>query len=148
MPGTDLLLPRGGHVRASASYHRSDDVPGRAWGLYMDPFWAPTWPSRMLPWENLGLPYDFDEATEAIEDAYKIVSDGGLVEVGCQGGIGRTGVVIACFAIMDGVDPGDAVPWVRHRYVLRAVETPIQEWWVEWFGAHHHGSAPPARPKR
>ena len=102
----------------------------------------------MLPWENLGLPYDFDEATEAIDEAYKILSDGGLVEVGCQGGIGRTGVVIACFAIIDGIAPGAAVQWVRDNYVLRAVETPIQEWWVEWFGAQHHGTASPPRPRR
>ena len=59
---------RGGLVRASAAYHRSEDVPGRAWGLYMDPFWAPTWPSRMLPWENMALPVDFDEAVEAIDE--------------------------------------------------------------------------------
>ena len=75
-------------------------------------------------------------------------SDGGLVEVGCQGGIGRTGVVIACFAIMDGIAPGEAVQWVRDRYIMRAVETPIQEWWVEWFGAQHLGTTPPPRPKR
>ena len=68
MPGTDFVLPRGGLVRASAAYHRSEDVPGRAWGLYMDPFWAPTWPSRMLPWENMALPVDFDEAVEAMSD--------------------------------------------------------------------------------
>ena len=148
MPGTDLELPKGGRVRASASYHRSEDVPERAWGLYMDPYWAPTWPSRMLPWENMALPYDFDEAVEAIEEAYKIVSDGGLVEIGCQGGIGRTGVVIAFFAIIDGVAPGDAVQWVRDQYIMRAVETPIQEWWVEWFGAQHLGTAAPPRPKR
>ena len=148
MPGTDLELPKGGRVRASASYHRSDDVPERAWGLYMDFHWAPTWPSRMLPWENLALPYDFDEAVEAIEEAHKIAADGGLVEVGCQGGIGRTGVVIACFAIIDGIAPGDAVQWVRDRYIVRAVETPIQEWWVEWFGAQHHGTLAPPRPKR
>ena len=148
MPGTDLDLPGGGRVRASASYHRSEDVPGRVWGLYMDAYWAPTWPSRMLPWENLALPYDFDEAVEAIYEAHKIAADGGMVEIGCQGGIGRTGVVIACFAIIDGVAPGEAVQWVRDRYLVKAVETPIQEWWVEWFGAQHHGSIAPPRPRR
>jgi hypothetical protein len=147
MPGTDLVLPRGGRVRASAAYHRSEDVPGRAWGLYMDPFWAPTWPARMLPWENMALPVDFDEAVEAIDEAYKIISDGGMVEVGCQGGIGRTGTVIACWAIRDGVAPDQAVQWVREAYLVRAVETPIQEWWVEWYGAHINGTTPPPRPR-
>lgn len=145
MPGTDLILPGGGLVRASASYHRAEDVEGRVWGLYMDPFWAPTWPARYLPWENMALPYDFDEAVEAIDEAYKYVQDGGMVEIGCQGGIGRTGVVIACFAIMDGVATSEAVRWVRANYLVRAVETPVQEWWVEWFGAHKAGTTPPKR---
>jgi hypothetical protein len=148
MPGTDLVLPGGGRVRASASYHRDHDIPERTWGLYMDSYWAPTWPSRMVPWENLGLPVDFDDAVDAIYEAYKIIADGGLVEVGCQGGIGRTGVVIACFAIIDGIEPSAAVQWVRDRYLVKAIETPIQEWWVEWFGAQHHGTTPPPRPKR
>ena len=148
MPGTDLTLPGGGRVRASASYHRDENVPERAWGLYMDPYWAATWPSRFVPWHNLGVPHDFDEAVEAIYEAHKILTDGGLVEVGCQGGIGRTGVVIACFAIIDGVEPTLAVGWVRERYLVKAVETPIQEWWVEWFGAQHHGTAAPPRPAR
>jgi hypothetical protein len=31
---------------------------------------------------------------------------------------------------------------------VRAVETPAQEWWVEWFGAHVHGTTPPTEPRR
>jgi hypothetical protein len=148
MPGTDLLLPKGGLVRASAAYHRSEDVPGRAWGLYMDVHWAPTWPARMLPWENMALPVDFDEAVDAIVESHDIVYAQGMVEVGCQGGIGRTGCVLAAWAILDGVPTEEAVAWVRGAYLVRAVETPIQEWWVEWFGAHVRGTTPPPRPKR
>lgn len=153
MPGTDLTLPRGGRIRASAAYHRADDVPGRVWGLYMDPYWTPTWPARELPWENMALPHDFDEAVDAIHEAHdyvytKAAESGGFVEVGCQGGIGRTGVVIACWAILDGVEPDAAVGWVRDRYLVRAVETPIQEWWVSWFGARHLGLPEPLRPRR
>ena len=68
-------------------------------------------------------------------------------EVGCQGGIGRTGTVIACWAILDGVAATEAVDWVRAHYLARAVETPVQEWWVEWFGAHLDGRTPPPRPR-
>jgi hypothetical protein len=148
VPGTDLTLPRGGRIRASASYHRSADVPERVWGLYMDPYWAPTWPARMLPWENMALPHDFDEAIDAIYQSHDIIYGKGMVEVGCQGGIGRTGVVIACWAILDGVEPNDAVPWVRREYLVRAVETPIQEWWVDWFAARHLSLPEPPRPRR
>lgn len=142
------MMPKGGRVRASASYHRTEHDPERVWGLYMDPFWAPTWPGRYVPWENMALPVDFGEAVEAIEEAYGKLSGEGVVEVGCQGGIGRTGCVIACFAILDGVAPSGAVRWVRDRYLMRAVETPIQEWWVEWYGARLHGIEPPPMPRR
>jgi hypothetical protein len=148
MPGTDLQLPRGGRVRASASYHRAEHDPDRAWGLYLDPHWVPTWPARVVAWENLGLPHDFDDAVDAIFESHRIIREGGLVEVGCQGGIGRTGTVIACYAILDGLAPDEAVPWVRANYLVRAVETPVQEWWVEWFGAHVRGVTPPPRPRR
>jgi hypothetical protein len=147
MPGTDLRLPGGGRIRASASYHRTDDDPERAWGLYLCPHWEPTWPSRTVDWENMGLPVDFDDAVEAINEAYVIIGEGALVEVGCQGGIGRTGTVIACWALLDGVDPTDAVAWVRTNYLVRAVETPVQEWWVEWFGTQLSGATPPPRPR-
>jgi hypothetical protein len=147
MPGTDLLLPNGGRIRASASYHRAEHDPDRAWGLYLDPYWHPTWPSRVVEWENMALPVDFDDAVEAIHEAKAIIDGGGLVEVGCQGGIGRTGTVIACWAILDGVDPAKAVDWVRAEYLVRAVETPVQEWWVEWFGAHLSGEQAPPRPR-
>jgi hypothetical protein len=148
MPGTDLRLPRGGRVRASASYHRNENDPDRDWGLYLDPYWEPTWPGRYVPWENMGVPVDFDDAVDAIHESYRIIADGGLVEVGCQGGIGRTGSVIACYAILDGITPADAVAWVRANYIVRAVETPVQEWWVEWFGATVQGVTPPPRPTR
>jgi hypothetical protein len=148
MPGTDLILPSGGRVRASASYHRREDDPDRAWGLYLDPHWLPTWPARVVDWENMGLPVDFDDAVDAIHESFAIVRDGGLVEVGCQAGMGRTGTAIACFAILDGVPAHEAVEWVRDTYLRRAVETPLQEWWVEWFGAHIAGDTPPPRPTR
>jgi protein-tyrosine phosphatase len=92
--------------------------------------------------------YDFDDAVDAIHESYRIIEDGGLVEVGCQGGIGRTGTVIACFAILDGIPAADAVGWVRDNYLARAVETPVQAWWVEWFGARVAGTTPPPRPPR
>jgi hypothetical protein len=147
VPGTDLVLPAGGRIRASASYHRAEHDPERTWGLYLDPYWLPTWPSRVVAWENLGLPHDFDDAVDAIHQAHAVIRDGGLVEVGCQGGIGRTGTVIACWAILDGIPTDEAVTWVRDAYLVRAVETPLQEWWVRWFGATVGGIDPPPRPR-
>jgi hypothetical protein len=41
--------------------------------------------------------------------------------------------VLACFAVLSGVPPAEAVAWVRAHYVPTAVETPAQERWVAWF---------------
>lgn len=54
--------------------------------------------------------------------------------MGCIGGLGRTGTVLACMAILTGIAPGEAVQWVRDHYDPSAVETPEQEQWVLWFG--------------
>ena len=53
----------------------------------------------------------------------------------------------SALAILDGVAPDEAVAWVRASYLVRAVATPVQEWWVSWFGAVVHGTTPPPRPK-
>ena len=55
------------------------------------------------------------------------------MEVGCLGGSGRTGTVLACMAVLAGVPPPEAVPWVRETYRREAVETADQEAWVQWF---------------
>ena len=38
-------------------------------------------------------------------------------------------------AVLAGVEPADAVDWVRRNYRPGAVETPEQESWVDWFAA-------------
>ena len=57
----------------------------------------------------------------------------GSSEVGCLGGSGRTGTVLACMAVLAGVPPAQAVAWVRASYRPEAVETADQEAWVQWF---------------
>jgi len=63
------------------------------------------------------------------------VSAGERVEVGCAGGLGRTGTVLACMASLGGVPPGEAVAWVRANYRPAAVETAEQEAFVRRFAA-------------
>ena len=59
-----------------------------------------------------------------------------MVEVGCAGGLGRTGTALACMAILAGVLPDRAVAWVREHYDERAVEARAQEDWPLWFAEH------------
>lgn len=55
------------------------------------------------------------------------------VFVGCRGGIGRTGLVIAGLVRAVGVDVTDPVGWVRRHYLSHAVETPDQRLMVSKF---------------
>jgi protein-tyrosine phosphatase len=53
--------------------------------------------------------------------------------IGCKAGIGRTGTVMACLAIMAGAVEGDPVAWLRAAYFQGAIETPGQEEFVRRF---------------
>lgn len=48
---------------------------------------------------------------------------------------GRTGISLACLAVLDGVPAAEAVAYVRARYDHRAVETPWQRRYVARFEA-------------
>jgi protein-tyrosine phosphatase len=65
-----------------------------------------------------------------LREAHRRACAGERVEVGCRGGIGRTGTALAALSILDGLDPRAAVTWVRRVYHPRAVETPWQRWWL------------------
>ena len=129
-----MTFPDGTRVRASSLVDRITDDPDRAYGLYLDEQWAPTWPADVIAWPDFGLPGDPEVAARQIADAFARARRGDLVEVGCLGGSGRTGTVLACMAVLAGVPPTGAVAWVRAAYRPQAVETAEQEAWVRWFG--------------
>jgi hypothetical protein len=129
----DVKLPNGTRVRASSIHERREDDPERDFGLYLDESWRPTWPAELIEWEDFGLPLDPETAASQIEHAFALAERGGLIEVGCRAGLGRTGTVLACMAVLAGVPATQAVDWVRRAYNPGAVETPAQEAWVLWF---------------
>jgi hypothetical protein len=122
-----VVFPDGTAVRASGLAARGAEACD--FGLYLDARWAPTWPAAVVEWEDFGVPRDPDAVAAAIRDAFARARAGETVEVGCAGGLGRTGTVLACMAILAGVPTQDAVAWVREHYDERAVETPAQEAW-------------------
>ena len=130
---TIVVFPDGSRVRASSIADRRTDDPERTYGLYLDARWVPTWPADVVAWRDFGLPDDPDVAAGQIAAAFERARTG-LVEVGCLGGQGRTGTVLACMAVLAGVPAADAVSWVRAAYRPEAVETADQEAWVLWFG--------------
>ena len=129
----DVTLPDGTRIRASSIYERDENDPTRDFGLYMDAHWEPSWPAEIIAWPDFGLPTDPERAVSQIQDAFARARGGETVEIGCLGGLGRTGTVLACLTVLAGVDPPEAVTWVRRNYRAEAVESAEQEQWVEWF---------------
>jgi hypothetical protein len=137
-PGADgvMPLPSGRLVRGRGLTRPLPAGPVPEFGLYLlghppDPM---PWPSRWLRWPDFRLPADRADAVEALRQVWAHAADR-RVEVGCGGGIGRTGTALACLAVLDGVPPGEAVGYVRRRYRPNAVETPWQRRYVVRFGA-------------
>ncbi len=131
----EVTFPDGTQVRAASIAERDEQGNGRDFGLYLDPRWDPTWPAEIVDWPDFGLPADDARTAAQIREAFSRARSGQVVEIGCAGGLGRTGTVLACMAVLAGVSASDAVSWVRRNYRAGAIETPEQERWIGWFAA-------------
>lgn len=139
-PGA-VVLPDGTPVFGRGR-RQPPPTPAPEYGLYLyrrtgllrrAPAWEPEWPAEWLDWPDFGIPRDGERAVAAVRYAYRLARDGKRVEVVCGGGTGRTGTVVACMAVLAGHPAADAVAWTRTHYRPRAVETPGQRRWVQWF---------------
>lgn len=90
----------------------------------------PPWPYRRVRWPDFWVPSDPEDALDAFREAHRRAAAGERVEAADRGGLGRTGTALAALAVLDGLDPQEAVRWVRARYHPRAVETPWQRRWL------------------
>jgi hypothetical protein len=146
-----IALPDGTPVRGRGRREPMPGGPTPDWGLYLghDPDlprsrirvgrtedWRPDWPAEWIEWPDFRTPSDDVAAAAAIGRAYQRALSGERIEVACGGGIGRTGTVIACLAILAGHPAEDALAWTRANYRRRAVETPGQRRWIAWFAEH------------
>ena len=132
LPDGTVILARGRLDLVPADRPRPPDF-----AMYLDDRWngdpQVTWPYRMIDWPDFGLPSDETEVFTAIVDLDQRARTGQLVEIACYGGVGRTGTVLGCLAVLAGVAPSDAVGWVRGHYHPSAVETWEQEQLVARF---------------
>jgi hypothetical protein len=133
-----IALPDGTPVRGRGRREPLPPGPLPEFGLYLGKpgRWQPEWPAEWLDWPDFRLPRDPEQAAASIVGAYEQARAGRRVEVACGGGVGRTGTVIACMAVLAGHPADDAVAWTRRTYRRRAVETPGQRRWVRWFATH------------
>jgi hypothetical protein len=93
---------------------------------------AVPWDSQWVRWPDMWLPHSSVQLRVALEEARRRAPSE-RVELACAGGRGRTGTALACFAVLEGVPPGEAVTYVRQHYIPHAVETPWQRAFVRWF---------------
>lgn len=128
-----VKFPDGTVVYASSMHDRSFDDETPDWGLYLDSGWAPNGMAGIIDWPDYDIPTNYYTAAYMIIDAYRKAKAGYWVEVGCIGGHGRTGTVLACMAVLGGVSHRKAVQWVRQNYCKDAVECKEQAWFVSWF---------------
>ena len=102
---------------------KDDETP--TWALYLDEEWQiqpVTWPYQLVSWPDGQAPSDDDELFEATVGAWNRAKSGDLIEIGCYGGTGRTGAVIACIALLAGVPVDEAPEWTRRNYHRWAIE--------------------------
>lgn len=128
-----VRFPDGTEVQGTAA-GRPEGDPEPLFGLYLDRCWAefgPAWDHVIVDWPDHGLPADLDGTANEVRSAFARARSGERVEVGCIGGSGRTGTVVACMAILAGVPPTSAVAWTRDAYKRSAIETKEQEQFVE-----------------
>jgi hypothetical protein len=94
-----------------------------------------TWDHDWIEWPDFRLPRDREAAVERIRALHERARTDTHTEVACGAGIGRTGTVIACLAVLAGIAADEAVAWARANYHRQAVETPGQRTWVSRFPA-------------
>jgi protein-tyrosine phosphatase len=135
-----IQLPDGAWIRGRGLRRAMPDGASPEFGLYLGTQrlrrrheHALTWPHHWIDWPDFWLPRDRADAIDRIRALHGEALAGWLVEVACGGGVGRTGTVISCLAVLAGVPPDDAVAWTRANYNPQAVETPWQRRWVAAF---------------
>lgn len=107
--------------------------PKPDFGLYADYKWAPTWRNEFINWPDFSVPADPFTACAQISDAYALAKMAS-VEIGCIGGHGRTGTMLACMFVHHLKVPAqEAIAIVRDVYCPSAVETADQAKFVSFY---------------
>lgn len=88
--------------------------------------------SFYYPIMNMGIPKRVDKFQAMVGLICHHLHAGKKVHVGCIGGHGRTGMVLAAVASQMGVcgPENDAIGWIRANYCRKAIETKAQEGFI------------------
>src|SRR6188472_4489000 len=105
-----ITLPSGVQVRGRPL---SRDATPADFTLVLATGPLPPWDYREIDWPDFRTPRNTADAIHALRDALQRAKAGQRVEAACHGGMGRTGTALAALGILDGIEPADAVAWVR-----------------------------------
>jgi hypothetical protein len=130
-----VMLPSGRRVRGRSLRREPPAGPEPDIGVYLVARQPPRqrWETRWVKWRDFWTPSSPAQAAATLREAWQAAADC-RVELACGGGVGRTGTALACLAVIDGLDAGEAVDFVREHYNHRAVETPWQRRFILRFG--------------
>jgi hypothetical protein len=109
-----VTFPGSFDIRAGGADDQHDST-APDWGVYADPCWE-EWPGVLLAWPDFGVPRDDEQVVSAIVEAVGRARHRKDVLVGCRGGIGRTGTLLAALAIACGIPAEGARAWARSNY--------------------------------
>jgi hypothetical protein len=147
--GVTVALPDGTNIMCS-SEHTPDkrEVPAPDFGCYMASSWEPDWKAYWLNWTDMGLPKMSMKTVDSIVDELlERARAGQVVEIGCIGGHGRTGTLLAMLALKAGADDATiAKNWVWEKYCTHAIEGKKQEWYLDCYDAALKGLDAPPMP--
>jgi hypothetical protein len=113
------------------------------WGsdhLLVSPGWNPPFARRatasgivIFPWPDYGTPRDMKLLKTSLRWLLREVGRGKIIEIGCMGGHGRTGTVLALLLVLQGVSPTQACRQVWKRYCSEAIESQRQIEFIQSF---------------
>lgn len=144
-------LPNGSNVYASSHHRDREDDPIPDLGIYMDGIWTPDTLAFYVGCPDYGIPKpSVGNVIHVAREGIRLADAGQRVEVGCIGGHGRTGLMLAIMTVLTMEKPNgkEAVELVRSKYCRCAVESEDQEWYVEGIAAEILGVPWPDKPYR
>ena len=133
LPGADKVI-YGGSCSAPV-VHDADVYVGLDYSMKLTAKGLPWKATKEVyfPVQDMGVPTDSKEFADLIAWLHAMVEEGKKVHVGCIGGHGRTGMLLA--ALVTRYGEMDAVNYVRKLYCKKAVESTSQiAFLVEHFG--------------
>lgn len=154
--GRELVLPNGNVIYGSSESATDNPEFKADFGVYLDKSWTPVTLALYIPWADMGLPgLKYDYMDQAVDLIIRMSSKGQNVEIGCIGGHGRTGTLMALVVMRSGLDlegsssevAKRAIDYVRENYCSHAIESLTQEWYIEAFYCVWQGLEVPDKPE-